>query len=391
MNSPHNTPRGQSFALLNHLRWLAALLVAYSHVRQALLVDYPQIPHPHLAAKGLYWLASYGHAGVIVFFVLSGFLVGGKALDLAASKHLDQDWPKFLADRFARIFIVLLPALLLSLLIFWALILLVPAAPFVSQRMWGWDMQAPLNADRSPLLWMSAATLLNEFLTPTLRINAPLWSLAYEWFYYMMILAAIFVYRRVWSKAACIVIFYAIALLAISLIRSTAIAESGLIWLFGLASRVIFNQGLLRGKWLCVPALVTVFVILMATRFCHVPDYALGVGIAFLIAIADWSHWHGGAKLGEALASFSYSLYVVHFPVLLGTMGILFAAGDLTARLPFQTFSIFITAFTLMATILFAKIFAMATENKTRLLRNFLLRHLQGTNSRITEVADWRR
>jgi peptidoglycan/LPS O-acetylase OafA/YrhL len=370
---------------------LAALLVAYSHVRQALLVDYPQIPHPHLAAKGLYWLASYGHAGVIVFFVLSGFLVGGKALDLAASKHLDQDWPKFLADRFARIFIVLLPALLLSLLIFWALILLVPSAPFVSQPMWGWDMQAPLNADRSPLLWMSAATLLNEFLTPTLRINAPLWSLAYEWFYYMMILAAIFVYRRVWSKAACIVIFYAIALLAISLIRSTAIAESGLIWLFGLASRVIFNQGLLRGKWLCVPALVTVFVILMATRFCHVPDYALGVGIAFLIAIADWSHWHGGAKLGEALASFSYSLYVVHFPVLLGTMGILFAAGDLTARLPFQTFSIFITAFTLMATILFAKIFAMATENKTRLLRNFLLRHLQGTNSRITEVADWRR
>lgn len=386
MKSPNSIPRGQSFALLYHLRWLAALLVAYSHIRQALLVDYPQILHPDLAAKALYWLASYGHAGVIVFFVLSGFLVGGKALDLAASKNLDQDWPRFLADRIARIFIVLLPALLLSLLIFLALILLVPSAPFVRQPMWSWDMQAPLNADRSPLLWMSAATLLNEFLTPTLKINAPLWSLAYEWFYYMMILAAILVYRRVCSKAAYIVIFYAIALLAISLIRSPAIAESGLIWLFGLFSRIIFNHGLLRGKRLCLWGLLIVFVLLVVSRFYHVPDYVLGVGIALLIAVADWSDWHGGAKFGEALASFSYSLYVVHFPVLLGAMGILFAVGDLTARLPFQTFGILMVSLTFMATVFFAKFFAMATENQTRLLRNFLLRHLQSTSSMITEV-----
>jgi peptidoglycan/LPS O-acetylase OafA/YrhL len=284
-----SVPQPESFAILSHMRWIAALLVAYSHVRQAMLVDYTAIAHPDFAAKGIYWMAAYGHAGVIVFFILSGFLVGGKAMDLARAAEIFTEWPKFLADRVARIFIVLWPALLLSLVIFYALIWLVPNAPFVRLPGWGWDIQVPLNRDLSLVHWFVAATLLNEFLMPTIQVNAPLWSLAYEWFYYVLILAAVLLYRRVWSVAACLVILYALVLLAISLIRAPYIAQAGVIWLLGMGSRAVFNRRILHGAWLRPAALAVVFAVLIIGWLHHFPDLVLGISIAFLIAISDCS------------------------------------------------------------------------------------------------------
>jgi peptidoglycan/LPS O-acetylase OafA/YrhL len=365
--------RRESFALLSHLRWVAALLVAYSHVRQALLVDYAQIPHPGLAAKLSYFLAGFGHAGVIVFFVLSGFLVGGKALDLAGSDSVRQQWPKFLADRFARMFIVLWPVILLSLIIFWCLEAFVPRAPFVASPGWGWDMQIPVKSDNMLVNWVGNATLLNEFLTPTLRIDDPLWSLAYEWFYYIFVLALVLVYRRVWSRGALVVIAYAAALFVISLVRSPAIVELGSVWFFGLAARFVFDRRLLNGRWLAIAALGIGLASLALSRVFPVSDYVLGGLIALAIATTGWANWQAGARWGEALAGFSYSLYAVHFPVLLGAMGILYARGELSDRLPFRPFGIAIAAFMLLFVMLFAKAFAMITEDKTRVLRNRLL------------------
>jgi peptidoglycan/LPS O-acetylase OafA/YrhL len=54
-----------------------------------------------------------GHEAVMVFFVLSGFLVGGSVLKLM-SRDL-WSWNNYLIKRLTRLWIVLIPALLLGL------------------------------------------------------------------------------------------------------------------------------------------------------------------------------------------------------------------------------------------------------------------------------------
>ena len=365
--------KSQSFAILSHLRWVAALAVAIQHIRQALLVDYAQIAHPNLLAKVVFALAGYGQAGVVVFFVLSGFLVGGKALDLIKSPNVRNEWQRFLVDRFSRIFVVLWPALVLSALVFAGLLIFAPNAPFVRTSQWGWDLSTPLVSD-TPDRWLAATALLNEFLVPTLRVNSPLWSLAYEWFYYIFALAAVLTFRRVWSLGALLVIVYGAALVLISLIHRPAIVVAGSIWLLGVGARIVFDRRILTTRLTFWFGIAVAAIMLIVYRSYLEPDFVLACGVAFMIAHTGWATWHGASRIGDRLAGFSYSLYVVHFPILLALMGVLYATGHLSQRLPFTTSGLLISLAILCIAIVAGRIFAFATEDRTRTIRNGILR-----------------
>lgn len=62
---------------LDLIRGSSALLVCLGHLRNAMLVDYSTLVHPNIAIKAFYALTSFGHQAVMVFFVLSGYFVGG--------------------------------------------------------------------------------------------------------------------------------------------------------------------------------------------------------------------------------------------------------------------------------------------------------------------------
>jgi peptidoglycan/LPS O-acetylase OafA/YrhL len=47
------------------------------HLRNAMLVDYAELVHPSIAIKIFYAITSFGHQAVMIFFVLSGYFVGG--------------------------------------------------------------------------------------------------------------------------------------------------------------------------------------------------------------------------------------------------------------------------------------------------------------------------
>ena len=59
---------------------MAAIAVCAGHLRSALLVDYSQLTHSSYMLKAFYFLTGLGHQAVIIFFVLSGFFVGGSIL-----------------------------------------------------------------------------------------------------------------------------------------------------------------------------------------------------------------------------------------------------------------------------------------------------------------------
>ena len=62
------------------LRWIAAFLVTIDHIRTNYFVGISQIQYNTILTKVFFLITFLGHNSVIVFFVLSGFFVGGGGL-----------------------------------------------------------------------------------------------------------------------------------------------------------------------------------------------------------------------------------------------------------------------------------------------------------------------
>jgi peptidoglycan/LPS O-acetylase OafA/YrhL len=167
--------RTNQLIALDLLRGLAAIAVLLAHVRGDSFVEYGLLP---LADRGVYTALFYAvtrlaHEAVIVFFVLSGFLVGGQVIRGIINNRFDPS--DYAIDRTTRILLPLIPACLLSGAV----------ASFVFGQPTDW-------------LTLSAHMIgLNEVIVPTTRANPVLWSLAYEiWFYVLGGALAVMVLRR---------------------------------------------------------------------------------------------------------------------------------------------------------------------------------------------------
>src|SRR5262245_27291270 len=99
---------GSQFPGLDMMRGLAALSVCLAHVRGASFVECGALPvasqTPLVAV--LYLLTRLGHEAVLAFFVLSGFLVGGKIFErVRARTFILSDYA---IERTTRIFLPLI-------------------------------------------------------------------------------------------------------------------------------------------------------------------------------------------------------------------------------------------------------------------------------------------
>ena len=106
--------KSKASVLLDLVRALAALLVLVEHWRNLFFIDYPQIQAHRAAFAPVYLLTSAGHQAVVIFFVLSGYLISGSVF-----RTLDRNnwsWQTYLVHRLLRLWIVLIPGLLLCAL-----------------------------------------------------------------------------------------------------------------------------------------------------------------------------------------------------------------------------------------------------------------------------------
>ncbi|MGU7775096.1 acyltransferase family protein [Burkholderia sp. MR1-5-21] len=109
--------------VIDAMRGFAALLVAYFHCRQVVWVGmqgfhraYGHALDPSVLVGYLTFPFGWGSAGVPIFFVISGYCIHrNTALKLAADPAYRLNTPNFWARRFARIYPVLLAALLFTL------------------------------------------------------------------------------------------------------------------------------------------------------------------------------------------------------------------------------------------------------------------------------------
>lgn len=304
---------------LDMMRGLAALLVCAGHLRGFIFVDFPQLESPTLLDKAFYFITGFGHQSVVVFFVLSGFLVGGSVVNSCAAGRWS--WKKYTLRRLTRLWVVLLPALMLT---------------------WGWDIlgrhlggasgytgafSAQLSSGPTaggPAIWDGVALWGNILFLQTVSVpvfgsNGPLWSLANEFWYYVLFPLA----YAGWVIREQRVVCWLLCLAAAAVLPG-GLLLAGLIWLFGCGAYWAMQQPEVL-QFCRHPAVVGIMLLAcgasgVASRAGHWfgNDFILGATFAGLVpALAGWNGGPAGYRsTAYRLSDISYTLYLSHFPFL---------------------------------------------------------------------------
>src|SRR5947208_3997524 len=105
-------PQSKASVTLDAVRALAAILVLLSHWKIMFFVDYDHIASHRTWFWLPYRIMEAGHQAVLTFFVLSGYLISSSIL-----RTLDRGqwrWSIYLTHRLVRLWIVLIPGILLG-------------------------------------------------------------------------------------------------------------------------------------------------------------------------------------------------------------------------------------------------------------------------------------
>lgn len=91
------------FYWLDALRFIAAFMVLLSHARNTFFPAFGDLPaeQQNIFSMAFTMFCRMGHEAVIVFFVLSGFLVGGRGFERI--KNASMNVGSYAIDRFSRI------------------------------------------------------------------------------------------------------------------------------------------------------------------------------------------------------------------------------------------------------------------------------------------------
>jgi peptidoglycan/LPS O-acetylase OafA/YrhL len=376
-------------SFMDMARWIAAAMVLLAHLRAPLLMSFPRLPPEARTVWVRAWFFVTGFHGeaVIIFFVLSGFLVGGLAAARAQEGRFDP--ASYAVDRFSRLFIAFIPAVFLTLALdrlgsslFGTTGIYDGTNPMIIEKVNGKVFVDYLGL---PVLLGNLA-MLQGYFVESLGSNEPLWTLSTEfWFYFVFgaLLTAVLVRgARRW-------------LLALAAIAAT-VALGGQfvmwfgIWVLGFIAACI-RPGR-TGPWIVPLALMFAWLTFIRINtdaisadriWIYGVDYVLGALLCWLIlAIRNrrLAILERIRRFNKFMADFSYSLYLIHHPVLMFLIAML---GTITGLKGFTggfspTDPIGWGIYLVLAPAIFALswLFAQATERHTGQLRNWLKRRL---------------
>lgn len=313
---------------LDALRGFAALSVLLYHCRRLLFVPRLELGHLSPQFAIVYLISSFGPQWVIVFFVLSGYLVGGSVLRSVATGRWS--WRGYLFTRLTRLYIVLLPALLLGgILDYTGMHFAGSQARYASLTLdpqTHADLTLPALAANGFFLQNIKLPGMGGYSFPVYGTNGPLWSLCNEFWYYLAfpLLVLLLAKGRSWRvRVAC-----GLGLLLWGWFVGYYIAMAGIPWLMGVLIAYLppFPA---RGLWARRIAIVTAMTLLavglpVAARtqlqYGWISDALLGLIVTFLIWVtlycATMPLPFVYVKVAQRSARSSYTLYLTHFPLL---------------------------------------------------------------------------
>ncbi len=357
---------------LNLTRWIAAAMVVLEHARSLLFIDYGMIKSPGLIEKGFYFATGFGHEAVVIFFVTSGYLVGGKAFD--QFKQNKFDWQRYLVDRVSRLYAVLFAALVVGGILDWTGSVYFDGFGFYTNKTP--ETVAVISGNFSDRIsWAHFGTslfMLQEIWLPSFGSNGPLWSLAHEWWYYLLFPMLLVCLRG--PAAGRMICAPMVAGLYYVLTPYILILFG--VWLLGIVGWHV-NERRWISLLLSMPIFFTALFVmrLEVPLFAYAHQYLLGIGFAILLNSFAQSEreWPAG-KASRWLADFSYSLYLIHLPVILFVTSVLFTRSNRPTRYELSMWSGALFVAVVFNAYLVSFVVSLFTEAKTGRLRDRLYR-----------------
>lgn len=371
---------------LDVLRTVSALLVVLVHARGWLMVPLEE-SGGGIVNTALYAMTSLGHGAVLVFFVLSGYFVGSGVIKGFRGGYFS--WRKYSVTRIVRLWVVLVPALALTL----ALDALGRMA-FPDTGRYGPSSDAALNT--SPAVIFGNLFFFQPTYVPALGSNGALWSLTFEFAYYLLFpIIMIGVLRGSgWRRFA----FSALAL-ALCVFFGMHVIILFSAWLLGALiaaykHRVTATVSAWRPsvrvgtRLLCGAALVGS---MLADRISggspdHTPPSSFAVAVlaaafvALLLPDPQPRNRPGRFVIRSlaGLAHSSYSLYAMHLPVLT-LLAVAISVNGVTSTWEPSALNWALLLVVVVALVFTGWAFAQFTERHTRPLTKWVLAHVGGT------------
>jgi peptidoglycan/LPS O-acetylase OafA/YrhL len=343
MPAPTRAPA--RYATLDAWRGIACLLVVVSH--STLFLVHTARPDDGGVGERLVRFTGRMTVGVPLFFVISGYCIAAAA---EAARDRLTGVGRYFARRFRRIY----PA-------YWAAVALTVLAVLALERVvarglvsgpFGPVAVIPDPARVAPSQWVGSLTLTETWRplvnpsSPEQQLLAPAWTLCYEEQFYAVTGLVLLVARSRF--------FAGIALV-------TAVVFAGVVVNWG---GVPVKGTFLDGRWLMFAAGVGVYwavtrggragtaavvlaILATAGYACRDPDVLLDMKLyspladgkellpacvfaLLLLAAHRWDERTAGCRVGRSLAGvgrYSYSLYLVHYPICLAVSHAAYRAG----------------------------------------------------------------
>ena len=381
---------------LDAIRGIAAVWVLLAHVRvlfmteglTALIAGHAAAdradssPEPiaisHLRISSLLG----GHAtgsrmAVMAFFVLSGYLVGGSALN-ASRKHVFS-WSQYLFQRLTRLWVVLIPALFLCAVFDACGMYLLKSPLYLIAGPHG---GLPVSGHFTLGAFLGSALFLQGIVTSSFGSNGPLWSLSYEFWYYIFFPLLIAVLSR--SRRTSVRVKAGLLLALLLAMSGWKIDAYFLIWLMGagVACLPLRLPHRMRKISMAAAGFVLVAAITLALRFpinLFCAEFAVGAVFSLFLWVVlhaqDVSVHPLYRASAQTLSGMSYTLYLSHFPMLLLLSCVLLPTRKLWALSAFSLLKLLpVLALVFAASWLVYSCF----ERNTPAIRNWLRMRFEG-------------
>ena len=309
--------------LLNVIRWMAALTVLIGHTEL-----YSRFIYDDATVKAnfiYYYLTLHAHIAVVVFFVLSGYLVGYATYRKLIIKRNDSfscevplkastyNFAEYFLDRWSRIYSVLLFAIVFTLVL-----------DSIGASLSSNYLKAELIPQDHEILRL----LINIFSLQgvqgyrvQLGSNPALWSIGYEFCYYMLFGLIIFK-RNIFRRNITFVLSFVI----ISLLLGPNMMNYFIIWFLGFIVFLMFHQvGIKLPPLFILPLFLSLLIVNHFTVYNNIfglsyflQDLLFSLFVC-LILLCESNNKLSGKYLvlfNKNMADFSYSIYSFHLPII---------------------------------------------------------------------------
>lgn len=361
---------------LDLIRGISAILVVMEHLSSRLFVGYGNVENQTVITKALYLLNILGGPSVIIFFVLSGLFISRSVIK--AFYENTWSWKKYLVNRLSRLYVVLIPALILTFIL-----------DSIAVNYFGYEGYS--SSSENLYSFIGNLFYLQNISVGTYGSNAPLWSLNYEFWYYMLF-PAVFVLlatKRSWKLN----LISLISIILIILMMNSRMDSYFAVWLVGTCVLLLPRIKYLTNRFIPFLAATLLLVIipirpLMMTGRLFTNEWTenllvidLLIGLAFGFLIYSLIHnvsvkirhidYKRLGKVSKLLAGFSFSLYLIHYPII-NTVYYWSKNRGFSGLQPSFT-SVFIEIILILFICLIAYLFSKFTEGQTHKVRSLLL------------------